>query len=73
MNEIIQDPKRRVKAAWIIFWLSCIGWPVSAFTFASSEPKAILGLSWGAMIITALNIVATCDVRKEQDDDGNAA
>lgn len=37
-------------------------------TFASNEPVTVLGLSWLAITLTALDILATTDVRKEQDD-----
>lgn len=46
-----------------------VGWPVSMFTFAKNEPPAILSLSWGAMILTCLDIVSTQDVRKQQEDE----
>lgn len=47
--------------------LSLIGWPVSALTFARGEPPVVLGLSWLAITLTALDIVSTQDVRKQQD------
>jgi hypothetical protein len=44
-----------------------VGWPISALTFAAGEPPAILGLSWLAITLTALDILSTQDVRREQD------
>jgi hypothetical protein len=61
------SPKTRVKAATGLLIASVIGWPVSAFTFAAGEPPAILGLSWLAITLTALDILATQDVRKTQE------
>jgi len=46
---------------------SIIGWPVSAFTFARHEPKAVLGLSWLAITLTAADILSTSTVRRNQD------
>lgn len=40
-----------------LFLLSFIGWPLSAFTFARSEPQFVLGLSWFAIILTAMTYI----------------
>jgi uncharacterized membrane protein YfcA len=63
------SPRARVRSAWGLLVVSLIGWPVSALTFASGEPQVVLGLSWFAITLTALNVVVTADVRKEQDRD----
>lgn len=63
------SPANRVKAAKIVFFGSVLGWPLTQFTVASGEPPFILGLSWGAIILTAADIWLTSDVRKEQDTD----
>lgn len=65
------SPKARVRLAWFLLVASLIGWPLTALTIAKSEPKVVLGLSWFAITLTALDIVLTADVRKEQDDDSN--
>jgi uncharacterized membrane protein YfcA len=65
------SPKARVRLAWVLLVASLVGWPLSALTIARGEPKVVLGLSWFAITLTALDIVLTADVRKEQDDDGN--
>ena len=44
-----------------------IGWPASALTVAKGEPQFILGLSWIAITLTALDVAATTDVRNEQE------
>lgn len=38
-------------------------------TIAREEPPVVLGLSWLAITLTALDILSTQDVRKTQDDD----
>lgn len=63
------SPVWRVRLAWVLLIGSLIGWPLSALTWASGEPQFILGLSWLAITITALDLVATTDVRSEQVDD----
>jgi hypothetical protein len=60
-------PRNRVRLAWFLLVLSLVGWPVSALTFASKEPMTVLGLSWLAITLTALDVLLTADVRKEQD------
>lgn len=58
--------------AWIIVVISLIGWPLSALTFAAHEPQFVLGLSWLALTITALDVLSTSDVRAEQDDNDSS-
>ena len=65
------NPKHRVWAAWGLLVVCVVGWPVSALTVFSGEPQGILGLSWAAIIITCLDIVATSDVRKSQEGEGD--
>lgn len=69
---LIKNPKVRFRSAVVIFFACIVFWPVSQFTFAKSEPPTILGLSWGAMILTALDIMASTDIRKEIADDGES-
>ena len=59
--------KWRLRFAWVLLVGSLIGWPLSALTWAAEEPQFILGLSWLAITLTALDIVSTQDVRKEVD------
>jgi hypothetical protein len=61
-------PELRKRAAGIMIIVTLIGWPLSAFTFAANEPQFILGLSWLAITLTAVDIYATTDVRKEIDE-----
>lgn len=62
------SPVGRLRAAWIIVAISIVGWPLSAFTFASKEPQFVLGLSWLAITLTALDVLSTSDVSAEQDE-----
>ena len=41
--------------AWTLLVGSLIGWPLTALTVAREEPQFILGLSWLAIILTALD------------------
>jgi hypothetical protein len=51
----------------VIVIASLIGWPLSALVFAKDEPQFVLGLSWLAITITAIDVLATADVRAEQE------
>jgi len=61
-------PVWRRNGALVLVVITLIGWPLSAFTWASGEPQFVLGLSWMAITLTCLDIAATTDVRTEQDD-----
>jgi hypothetical protein len=63
------SPKWRRLAALALVVITLIGWPLSALTWAKDEPQFILGLSWLAITLTAVDVAATTDVRAEQDDD----
>jgi hypothetical protein len=64
------NPKVRLYVAWTLLVGSLVLWPVSMFTFAKEEPPVVLSLSWFAITLTAADLVATSDVRKEQEGDG---
>lgn len=59
------DPEPRRRFAVVLLVGSTIAWPVTALTVFREEPQGILGLSWAAIILTALDILATTDVRKQ--------
>lgn len=61
-------PGLRRRAALALVVLSLVGWPLSALTFAKDEPKTVLALSWIAITLTAVDVAATTDVRKEQEE-----
>lgn len=64
------SPRVRVWAAWALVAACVVGWPLSALTIARGEPQFILALSWIAILVTALDVVSTQDVRKQQEGDG---
>jgi hypothetical protein len=66
-------PKWRRAAALVLVVITLIGWPLSALTWARDEPQFVLGLSWLAITLTAVDIASTTDVRVEQDDDPDSA
>jgi uncharacterized membrane protein YfcA len=63
------NPKWRVRGAWVLLVGSVIGWPWSALTVAAEEPPFILGLSWLAITLTALDLLSTNQVHKKQSDE----
>lgn len=57
-------PKYRVVGAWALFVLSVIGGIYSTiFVAGDSYERILMAISWGAITITALDVVATADVR----------
>lgn len=58
--------RARTIAAWLLLTGSVILWPVSALTWAASEPQFILGLSWLAIILTSADLLSTSQVHEEQ-------
>lgn len=44
---------------------------MSALTVARAEPQFVLGLSWLAIVLTAIDVLSTTDVRAQHDEDGN--
>lgn len=69
MIEWLREPRLRIWAAFVLLVVSLVGWPISALTVARHEPQFVLGLSWLAITITALDVLATTDVRRQQEDD----
>jgi hypothetical protein len=67
LDDHVDPEARRIAAAWLL--LGClIGWPVSQLTWARHEPPTVLALSWAAMILAAVGILATADARKAVDE-----
>lgn len=60
--------KLRIILAWVLLVGSLIGWPLSMLTFAKNEPPFVLSLSWGAIALTALDILSTTDARDKLED-----
>jgi hypothetical protein len=59
--------RARTVAAWVLLFGACIGWPLSAFTWAKDEPQFILGLSWLAIIISSAELLTASQVHEGQD------
>jgi hypothetical protein len=55
--------------AWVLLVGSVVGWPLSQLTFAKHEPPTVLGLSWLALFLNAVNILMTVGVRNIQEKD----
>lgn len=62
-----QSTKVRLIGAWVLLIIAVIGWPLSQLTIAKDEPPFILGLSWMAIILTALDLVSTQDVKGDKE------
>lgn len=62
-------PRLEVGLAWTLLVGSLIGWPLSALLWAKDEPQFVLGLSWLAITLTALDLLKTSRVHRDQDDD----
>jgi hypothetical protein len=58
-----RDRKTRKAIAWVLFFASLIGWPVSIWL--TDEPPFILSLSWLALTITAWDTIMTSSVNDE--------
>jgi hypothetical protein len=57
----------RVWAARALIAASIIGWPTSALTVARDEPQFVLGLSWLALLFTAVDFLTTAHVHEKGD------
>lgn len=58
--------KVRVVLAWTLLVASIIGWPLTMFTLAKSEPPFVLSLSWLAIILAAAELLTSSQVHEEQ-------
>ena len=54
--------------SWGLLIGSIIGWPASALWWAKDEPQFVLGLSWVAIILTALDALWTAEVHERKPD-----
>ena len=63
-------PRARRRIAGTLAVGSTIGWPITQLTVARDEPPFTLGLSWFAIVLTAVDIWLTTDVRAEVEDAG---
>lgn len=60
------SPVARLRLAWLTLVLSILGMLIS-LVFVHNEPPTVLALSWGAITITAIDILCTSDVRATQE------
>jgi hypothetical protein len=60
--------KQKIEVGFAYFLLigALIGWPLSQLTVAKDEPPFILGLSWLAIILTAIDYLKTARVHRDQ-------
>jgi hypothetical protein len=61
--------KFRIILAWALLIGSLVGWPLSIFVWAKTEPKFVLSLSWLALTLTALDILFTAQVGEDVESD----
>jgi hypothetical protein len=69
----LHEPHNRVRSAVVLLAVTLIGWPVTHVLLALSSPPGasgwvfhlLLALSWASLTLTALNILATTEMRKK--------
>lgn len=57
--------------AWSLLVGSLLGWPASLLWLAPDEPPFVLSLSWLALTLTALDLLKTSRVHRDQAEDGS--
>lgn len=57
---------------WFLLAVSLVGWPISALTFAKDEPMTVLGLSWLAITLTAMDFLKTARVHVTTEENGDS-
>jgi hypothetical protein len=62
-------PRVRRKAAMYLLVISLVLAPLSMLTWAKNEPPTTLLLSWLAITLTMVDVLATTDVRVKEDED----
>lgn len=67
---VITHPYVQISIGWIMVLGSVIGWPLSLFTWARTEPPFILSLSWCALIFSGYAVVSAghADLRTYRQD-----
>ena len=76
--DALNSPRGRRIRVVAAFWAipgSIVCWALSALTWARSEPQFVLGLSWLAITLTAVDILTTSQVHEENengDDDSRS-
>jgi uncharacterized membrane protein len=63
--------RAQVIGSWVLLAGAVIAWPVTQLTIARDEPPFTLGLSWLAIILTAIDLLTTSQVHKDQEEAPN--
>ena len=64
------EPEKRLHAAAWIFWVSIVLGVTSVVLLAQGGyEKVLLAISWGAVTLTAVDVILTADVRVDDEDD----
>jgi hypothetical protein len=74
--EALNSPRGRRIRVVAAFWAipgSLVLWALSALTWAKGEPQFVLGLSWLAITLTAIDILTTSQVHEENDNGDNGS
>jgi hypothetical protein len=62
------NPEARLHAAAYMFWISVLLGAASVLFLAQGGyEKVLMAISWGAISVTAIDVVLTADVRKEEE------
>lgn len=65
----LRNPKFRFWGAVVLFVLSIVAGIYCTVAIAKDPfEKVLMAISWGAITLTALDLMATTDVRKETDE-----
>lgn len=70
------DPESRVRAAFVGLCITLVGWPSTHVLMIVTQPEeltswaghVLLAISWAAIAYTAVDVIVTSDVRREQED-----
>lgn len=63
----------QLRLAWSMMIASVIGWPTSILWWATSEPPAVLSLSWLALIYAAVTAIFAAHVRRRQEEEADTS
>jgi len=63
------DPEARLIIAAYLFWISIFAGIASCMWLASTwYEKVLMGISWGAITVTCMDIIVSADIRAEVED-----
>lgn len=66
-----------VRLSWVLFVGGLIGWAATHVLMIVTKPEGatswwahvLIGISWLAIVVTALGVIVSADVRREQEED----